>query len=95
MSKKRRLSENYKYTLRASPCINEPAKDLADTMNRWLSEFGNELVKSCSNCKFMRRVGPAYCEKYCAVPPIDVIVAGCAAHDDIHPSANYDDEIPF
>lgn len=56
---------------------------LGEALNRWLTDFGPApIFRTCQTCKFMQRGGPAFCNKYNATPPVETILAGCAAYVD-------------
>lgn len=62
---------------------------LGEALNRWLTDFGpSPIFRTCQSCKHMQTGGPAFCNKYKMTPPVEVILAGCPAHED-------QSEIPF
>lgn len=69
---------------------SEPASAaLSQLLNTWLTDFGpSDIYRTCGNCKHMAQQGPAFCGRYQMTPPVDVILMGCAFHEDI-------EEIPF
>lgn len=70
------LRENTYESQRAS-------EDLADHLNRWLTDFGpSPIFKTCESCRHMQRGGPAFCQKYNVTPPVEVIIKACPAYED-------------
>jgi hypothetical protein len=76
------------YRVRESEGSRDAAFALSTALNKWLTEHGGEIVKSCASCMHMRREGPAFCGKFNMTPPIDVIAKGCEKYED-------ESDIPF
>lgn len=77
------------YPVRQGAGGDDASMSLSRALNSWMEEFGpNGLFKTCGNCKYMVKQGPAFCNLYQMTPPVEVVIASCPSHDDEH-------EIPF
>ena len=71
------------FITRTGPGAEPAGSDLSTKLNEWLARSGAiGLFRTCGSCRHMQRSGPAGCLKYNMVPPIDIILNGCDAHDD-------------
>lgn len=74
------------FVLRESVAANEATADLSIRIANWFRLVGaDSVVRTCSTCSHMNRVGPACCELAQVAPPIDVIMAGCDKYEDERP----------
>lgn len=98
------------YVLRESAAANEATNELSYRIASWFRLVGaDSVVRTCSTCSHMARVGPAVCELAQVTPPIDVIMSGCDKYEDERPLTRSqqrrknepepegfgDDDIPF
>ena len=62
--------------------------DLQIFAEEWALKNADKIRRSCASCTYAVRSGPFRCAVYSVVPPIDVIMDGCASYIDT-------DYIPF
>lgn len=62
--------------------------NLLSLVQGWALKDADKIKRSCASCTYAVRSGPFKCSAFNTVPPIDIIINGCAEYSD-------SDDIPF